>query len=46
MIVLAAHIPFVFFSGKEALCIIIDEWDRKSVSKTLEERIEFLKGLK
>ena len=45
MIVLAAHIPFIFFSGKEGLCIIIDEIDRKSISKTLEERIDFLKGI-
>jgi len=40
MIVLACHIPFIFFSGKEALCIIVDEIDRRSVSSTLDERIE------
>lgn len=44
MIVLACHIPFIFFSGKEALCIIVDELDRRSISKTLDERIAFLNG--
>jgi len=42
MLVLACHIPFIFFSGKEALCIIADEIDRRSISKTLDERIAIL----
>ena len=39
---IVCHIPFVFFNGKEALLIIIDEIDRKSVSDTLEKRIKLL----
>ena len=45
MIVLGCHIPFIFFSGKEGLLIIIDEIDRKSISKTLDERIMVLKNI-
>jgi hypothetical protein len=35
MIVLACHIPYVFFAGKEGLCIFVDELDRKSISNVL-----------
>ena len=36
MIVIGCHVPFIFFSGKESLLVIIDEIDRRSVSESLE----------
>jgi len=40
MIVIACHIPFIFFSGKEGLCILIDELDRKSISSALWHKLQ------
>ena len=40
MIVLLAHIPFIFFPGKEGLCILVDEWQRKSISNVLWHKLQ------
>ena len=42
LIVVACHIPFVFFSGKEGVLIIIDEVTRRSISKALELKLAAL----
>ena len=39
LIILACHIPYLFFSGKEALLILIDECMRKSISLTLSKKL-------
>lgn len=39
MIVLLCHIPFIFYSGKEGLCIIVDESQRKSISNVLWHKL-------
>ena len=39
MIVLACHIPYIFFVLKESLLIVVDEARNKSMSKDLYQRI-------
>jgi len=39
LIIIACHIPYLFFSGKEALLIIIDEYMRNSISATLSKKL-------
>lgn len=39
LILITCHIPFIFFSGKEGLLIIIDELDRKSISIALCDKL-------
>ena len=42
-IIIVTHVPPIFFPGKEAVLIMIDEIDRRSISNTLEQRIKQLK---
>lgn len=38
-IVIICHIPFVFFSSKESFLTLIDEWDRRSISRSLDKSL-------
>jgi hypothetical protein len=43
LIIYVFHLPPCFFPGKEAMLIIIDEIDRRSISKALDDRVAMLK---
>ena len=38
LILLACHVPYVFFLGKEGACIVVDEVMTGSMSKSLAKR--------
>lgn len=38
LIILACHIPYLYFSGKEALLIAVDEAMRRSISLVLSKK--------
>jgi hypothetical protein len=43
-IVILCHIPYVFFSSKESFLILIDEWDRRSISRSLDKALVSFKA--
>jgi hypothetical protein len=42
LVIAAMHVPFVFFVGKDALLIMVDEFMRGSISKSRETGVETL----
>lgn len=44
LVIMACHIPFVNFAGKESLLIIVDEAHRKSISATISLKLKAALG--
>ena len=40
LIILACHIPYLYFSGKESLLVIVDEIMRRSTSFALSKKLQ------
>ncbi len=40
LMILACHIPYIFYSGKESLCILVDEIMRGNMTKALEASLK------
>lgn len=45
LVVLICHVPFIFFVSKESMLIIIDEYQRKTISKALTVKIREYDGM-
>jgi hypothetical protein len=38
LVLIACHLPYIFFAGKECALVMIDEVHRKAISKYLDDR--------
>ena len=40
LLILACHVPFVYFNCKESVLILVDEINRRSISKELQVKVQ------